>query len=101
MHRNVLFDRWRTSFYAIGNYGVGAYRMEWVHNREPERSRVPYYVKIYNFPSPIVTNLPNYSQNQTQFYTAHHQNACTDSNLLLHKCKNHIRNKILPGKPNT
>ena len=21
-----------------GNYGVGAYHMEWVHNREPERS---------------------------------------------------------------
>ena len=23
-----------------GNYEVGAYGMEWVHNREPERSRV-------------------------------------------------------------
>ena len=23
-----------------GNYGVGAYGMEWVHNREPERNRV-------------------------------------------------------------
>ena len=24
-----------------GNYEVGAYGMEWVHNREPERSRIP------------------------------------------------------------
>ena len=23
-----------------GNYEVGAYGMEWLHNREPERSRV-------------------------------------------------------------
>ena len=23
-----------------GNYGVGAYHMEWLHNRESERSRV-------------------------------------------------------------
>ena len=23
-----------------GNYGVGAYVMEWVHNKEPGRSRV-------------------------------------------------------------
>ena len=24
----------------IGNYEVGGYRMEWVHNREPEQSRL-------------------------------------------------------------
>ena len=32
-----------------GNYGVGAYGMEWVHDREPERSRVTsqYYIDVY------------------------------------------------------
>ena len=32
MHRNVLFDRWRTSFYVMAI-------MEWVH-RDPERNRL-------------------------------------------------------------
>ena len=33
-------DIWDGGMGCDSNYEVGAYGMEWVHNREPERSRV-------------------------------------------------------------
>ena len=41
MRRNVLFDLIVEDIIVCdGNYGLGAYGMTLVHNREPERSRV-------------------------------------------------------------
>ena len=31
-----------------GNYQVGAYGMEWVHNREPERNQLVTYTIMFN-----------------------------------------------------
>ena len=41
MRRNVLFDMIVEDIILCdGNYGVGTYGTELVHNREPEQSRV-------------------------------------------------------------
>ena len=42
---------------CYGNYGVVTYRMEWVHKREPERSRV--------------TSLSIITQSQVELITFH------------------------------
>ena len=41
MHRNVLFDMIvEDMILCDGNYELGAYDMELVHDMEPERSRI-------------------------------------------------------------
>ena len=44
---------------CVGNYGLGAYDMGSVHNREPERSRVAIYIVVYKLYaySMMMTNL--------------------------------------------
>ena len=40
MRRNVLFGQVDDMILCDSNYGLGAYGMDSVHNRETERSRV-------------------------------------------------------------